>query len=120
MNIPKRISFEEDKKIFDDIVETILSVLGDDVVKIILYGSVARGDNTWESDVDIAVLTKIKIDKETRHKLSKAAWDLGMKLDVLFSVVAIEINHFNEWLFALPFYFNIDEEGIVLWTREAA
>ena len=43
-----------------------------------------------------------------------------MKLDVLFSVVAIEINHFNEWLFALPFYFNIDEEGIVLWTREAA
>ena len=45
-------------------METILSVLGDDVVKIILYGSVARGDNTWESDVDIAVLTKIKIDKE--------------------------------------------------------
>ena len=46
-----------DKGMFDDIVRAILSVVGDDAVKIILYGSVARGDNTWESDVDIAVLT---------------------------------------------------------------
>ena len=87
-------------------------------MKIILYGSVARGDNTWESDVDIAVLTKREIDEERKRKLSKTVWNLGMDLDALYSVITIEINHFNEWLFSLPFYFNIDEEGIVLWTRE--
>ena len=55
MDHPERKTLE-DKEMFDDIVRAILSVVGDDVVKIILYGSVARGDNTWESDVDIAVL----------------------------------------------------------------
>ena len=114
---PKRITLD-DKQIFDEAVKTILSVLGSDAVKIILYGSVARGDNTWESDVDIAVLTKREIDKETGHRLSMALWDLGMELDAFYSVITIEVNHFNEWLFALPFYFNIDEEGIVLWTQD--
>lgn len=121
MELPKRITLD-DKEIFDDVVKAILSVLGDDVVKIILYGSVARGDNTWESDVDIAVLTKreIRLGSEIHKKLSRTVWDLGMECDVLFSVITIEINHFNEWLFALPFYFNIDEERIVLWTHDAA
>ena len=118
--LPRKITLE-DKEIFDDVVKAILSVLGDDVVKIILYGSVARGDNTWESDVDIAVLTKRKIDdQDTRDKLSNTMSKFSLDHDALFSVIAIEQNHFNEWLFALPFYFNIDEEGIVLWTHDAA
>ena len=109
-----------DQNIYHELVTGILMALPAQVVRIILYGSVARGTDTPESDVDIAVLTKIKIDKKTRSKLTKASWDLGMELDVLFSVVTIEINHFNEWLFVLPFYFNIDEEGIILWKHEAA
>ena len=118
VKIPERKTLD-DKEMFDDVVRAILSVIGDDAVKIILYGSVARGDNTWESDVDIAVLTKIKIDRNTRDKLSDAMSKFSLEHDALFSVIAIEQNHFNEWLFALPFYFNIDEEGIVLWTRDA-
>ena len=115
--LPRKITLE-DKEIFDDVVKAILSVLGDDAVKIILYGSVARGDNTWESDVDIAVLTKIKIDRDTRNKLSNAMSKFSLEHDSLFSVIAIEENYFNEWLFDKPLYFNIDEEGIILWTRD--
>ena len=63
-----------DKEMFDDIVNAILSAMGDDVVKIILYGSVARGDNTWESDVDIAVLTTRHYDWEMRKKAFDNLW----------------------------------------------
>ena len=44
MDYPARKTLA-DKEMFDDIVKAILSVMGDDAVKIILYGSVARGDN---------------------------------------------------------------------------
>ena len=64
-----------DKEMFDDIVKAILSVVGDDAVKIILYGSVARGDNTWESDVDIAVLT----EKPYRWDAFGDLWEYDLK-----------------------------------------
>ncbi len=108
-----------DTEMFDDIVNGILSVMGDDVLKIILYGSVARGDNTWESDVDIAVITsrRYKLD-ETLKTLSDTGVSLMYKYGVLVQFVTIEQKRFDEWLFDLPFYFNIDEEGLLLWTKE--
>ncbi|MBR0093905.1 MAG: nucleotidyltransferase domain-containing protein [Synergistaceae bacterium] len=118
LEYPRRKTLE-DKEMFDDVVNGILSVLGDDVVKIILYGSVARGDNTWESDVDIAVLTKREIDRERHDELIHVSSVLGLEYDTLVSIITIDEKRFQEWLFALPLYFNIDEEGITLWTSDA-
>lgn len=117
MIFPERKTLD-DKEMFDDVVRAILSVMGDDAVRIILYGSVARGDNTWESDVDIAVLTVRDYGYNDRKKIIYALNPLNLKYDTLFSVIPIEERRYNEWLFDLPFYFNIDEEGIVLWTKE--
>ena len=39
--------------ILDELVQGIREALGDRVYHIILYGSVARGTNSLESDVDI-------------------------------------------------------------------
>lgn len=119
MIVPERKTLD-DKEMFDDIVRAVLSVMGDDAVRIILYGSVARGDNTWESDVDIAVLTQGNYDRyETVHRLADVIVPLNLKYDTLVSVITIDEAHYNDWLFDLPFYFNIDEEGIILWTKES-
>lgn len=108
-----------DTEMFDDVVRGILSVMGDDVIKIILYGSVARGDNTWESDVDIAVITSRHYRLDERLKtLTDLEVSLMYEYGVMFEIIPIEQKRFNEWLFDLPFYFNIDEEGLLLWTKE--
>ncbi|MBR0256390.1 MAG: nucleotidyltransferase domain-containing protein [Synergistaceae bacterium] len=118
MEYPARKTLD-DKEMFDDIVRAILSVIGDYAVKIILYGSVARGDNTWESDVDIAVLTRGNYDRTAnRRKLLSAITPLNLKHDTLISVTPIDEKRYSEWLFDLPFYFNIDEEGLTLWKKE--
>ena len=120
MEYPERKTIN-DKEMFDDVVRAILSVMGSDAVKIILYGSVARGDNTWESDVDIAVITKGNYDsKGSSSNFSHVITPLDMKYDTLISVITIDEKHYNDWLFDLPFYFNIDEEGITLWTEKTA
>lgn len=108
-----------DTEMFDDVVRGILSVMGDDVIKIILYGSVARCDNTWESDVDIAVITSRHYRLDERLKtLTDLEVSLMYEYGVMFEIIPIEQKRFNEWLFDLPFYFNIDEEGLLLWTKE--
>ncbi len=102
-----------DKEMFDDIVKAILSVTGEDTVKIILYGSVARGDNTWESDVDIAVLT----DKPYRWDAFRNIHAYNLKYDTLFQIVPIDSYEFFACKYDLPFYMNIAKEGIVLWKK---
>ena len=119
MELPKRITLD-DKEIFDDVVKAILSVLGDDVVKIILYGSVARGDNTWESDVDIAVLTKKYYDWSAQRKLYDELWEYDLKYCTIFSIIPIQEGAFNALKNVKLFYRNIMKEGITLWTTEAA
>ena len=109
-----------DKEMFDDIVRAILSVVGDDAVKIILYGSVARGDNTWESDVDIALVIHGELDRRTDRLLTKAVVEVDLKYDTVVSVIDIDAEHFSECRNTLPFYANIEKEGIILWTKEAA
>ena len=110
----------DDKEMFDNIVKAVLSVMGDDAVRIILYGSVARGDNTPESDVDIAVITEGDYDREERrHKLFDAVYPLDMKYDTLISVTPIESYHYFLCKYQIPFYMNIAKEGITLWKKYA-
>jgi len=116
---PKRITLE-DKEIFDDVVKAILSVLGDDAVKIILYGSVARGDNTWESDVDIAVLTKKYYDWGAQRELYNDLWEYDLKYCTVFSIIPIQEDIFNKLKNEKLFYRNIIKDGITLWIKKAA
>ena len=41
-----------------ELVNGIVSIMENKLVSIVLYGSVARGKNTEESDVDIALIMR--------------------------------------------------------------
>lgn len=94
----------------------IKNILHDKLTKIILYGSYARGDYKENSDIDIMVLTTLTDDEIA--KIEKAvfniAFDFQMEYGVDISVIMKNEEHFNYWLGALPFYDNVQREGIVL------
>ena len=91
-------------------------VYGEDIVKMVLYGSYARGDYRENSDIDIMVLTTLT-DEEIRQiktTIYDVAFDFQMEYGVDISVVIKNEAHFNYWLGALPFYDNVQKEGVVL------
>ena len=45
-----------DTNALNELVEGILAILNTQVIRIVLYGSYARGNNTFESDGDVALL----------------------------------------------------------------
>lgn len=105
-----------DQSILTELVQGILSVMEDQIVSIILYGSVARGTNGADSDVDVALLLHETMDAETEDKLSDFIVDMNLKYDTVFSVIDIEIGDFKKWEKVTPFYQNMLREGVVLWT----
>ncbi len=52
-----------DNKYIEQLKQMIIDFLQDEPIKIILYGSRARGDNNPGSDVDIALSSDGRIDK---------------------------------------------------------
>lgn len=104
-----------DEKILQELVSGILSIMESKVVRIVLYGSVARGTNTTESDVDVALLMNGNLDGKTEDKLSDLIVDMNLKYDKVFSVIDIDYDVFKKWERVTPFYNNVAQEGIVLW-----
>ena len=100
----------------EEFVEGIKSIVGDNLVRIVLYGSVARGTATEESDIDIAIIAKQEFDIELRDKVVELAVDIDLKYDTVLSIVDIDYNKYLEWQDIMPFYKNIKKEGIVLWN----
>ena len=104
-----------EQMVLGELVEGILSILESQVIRIVLYGSVARGTNTAESDVDIALLLNGNLSRETEDKLSALIVDLNLKYDMVLSVIDIDYEMFKKWEKVTPFYKNVNEEGVVLW-----
>lgn len=93
----------------------LCEVYGQQLTQIVLYGSYARGNQTEESDVDIALFLEGK-DSDTLHdKMTDLVVDYELELGVTLSVVTIDNEQYRKWKDTLPYFQNIRREGIVLW-----
>ena len=107
-------------KVTREVVEAALEVMSDDLYKIILYGSYARGDNTVESDIDIMILLDCSKEKvqEYRGLFLDESSKIGLENDVMVSVLLRERADYIEKVSWYPFYKNIEREGVLLYRKE--
>lgn len=98
-----------------ELVPGLLGIYGNLIDSIILYGSVARGTQTDESDVDIAVIMRPGATAEMHDRMLDMVVDLELACDKVLSVIRIDRDRFREWEMTLPFYQSIRKEGVVLW-----
>jgi predicted nucleotidyltransferase len=81
-------------------------------VKVIMFGSQARGDATRESDIDLLVILPV-IDAKTTRLASDIAWEVGFDAGRVISVIPDTQEQMKRYAF-LPFYQTIEREGIVV------
>ncbi len=86
---------------------------GDRLVRVILYGSHARGDAGEDSDIDILIVLKgeVKAGEEIRRS-SRLIAELSLRYDTLLSRMFISETDFDER--QLPLIRNVRREGVVL------
>lgn len=82
------------------------------VLDVRVFGSVARGSATPESDIDVLVLLEVSAP-EIRDKIAEIALDINLKYDVVISPVIISKEHYSNSLFQeTAFYRNLEQEGV--------
>lgn len=102
--------------LLDEVVSEVTPIFNDKLESIILYGSYARGDQDDESDIDIALLVDLERIhlREYDKKIVTLMSELSLKYGILVSFASIPIREFNEYKDILPYYRNIDQEGVNL------
>ena len=78
------------------------NIFKDDFRMVRLYGSYARGD------------TPVDKINSFYDQVSDCAFEYLMKYRVDISPVIKNIDHFNYWKNDLPYYYNVEQEGIVV------
>ncbi|MDF2721978.1 MAG: nucleotidyltransferase [Paenibacillus sp.] len=82
-------------------------------VKLIMFGSKARGDHNEFSDVDLMVLVEDPKTAEILEKLSELQFEVIMELD---TPIMSTLENYRNWLeekdISLPLKDNIESEGI--------
>ena len=99
----------------EELIKGLCELLHENLSMIILYGSVARNEATPESDIDIAIITKKDMDEEIRNKFICWAAELDIRYDKVFSIIDIKEENMKKWGEVLPFYKNVQKEGVILW-----
>lgn len=109
--MPKKID-----NVLEIFIKELSKLLGKRIKKIILYGSYARGDFDKNSDIDLMILTDLNDEelKKYRIKVREIACDIEYDNDVIISPLLRNINKYNERIDIVPFYMNINKEGVVL------
>jgi len=82
-----------------------------DIEKIILFGSVARGEDKGDSDVDILIISRNK--QKTKDRAIRKAMDILLDTGTYISVKVISPLEF-ERLKNTHFIAQIEKEGVLL------
>jgi predicted nucleotidyltransferase len=90
----------------------------DRVVRIVLFGSKARGDSDSESDIDVLVVVD-NGDWRFRDALALVAFEPMIEYDVVLSPLIVDTDDYAWWQeHHAPIYRHISAEGVELWTKQ--
>ena len=89
--------------------DEILKQSGDEIISITLFGSVAKGVDTTDSDIDILVITDVE------QNISDPIYDITADFVIQYSeLLSILVYHANNMS---SFAKKVVKEGIVLYER---
>jgi len=104
----ERITLEKFKK-------KVLNELGDRIYAMIVYGSLARGEYTKDSDIDILVIGESKENWET---VSRIAYEIDFEngFRTFITTIFLTKDEFEQRLNAGdPFVYSVLREGVALY-----
>ena len=104
--------------VIEGYVAQIKKVLGSDFIRAYVYGSYARGeyDDKNESDLDIVIFTHRPAAEFYMlvNEIAEITYEYSVKYDVILSPVFQNQKQFEHMADVLPFYQNIQKEGIAV------
>ncbi len=103
------------------LVDRLRQRYDDDLLRVVLFGSKARGDFDEESDLDLLIVVRMPDDDYRRYwnEIVNGTYDIELQHDVVFSFIIKDEPQYalmRQWNLLLNR--NIEQDGIELWTSQ--
>ena len=100
------------------LVSRLREQCGDKLLRVVLFGSKARGDSDAESDLDVLILVNDG-DWRFQDAVALVAFDPMIEYGVVLSPLVVNDADYRWWQeHHAPIYRNVSAEGIELWTKQ--
>ena len=101
------------QQILNELRHRFEAIYGDRMVNMFLFGSQARGDATFESDIDVMVVLKgtVKPGDEIA-RTGEISAEISLKYDVVISCVFMSAERYDAE--RSPLILNVHREGIAV------
>jgi len=101
---------KEDQRVLEQFAARVRALFPD--VRLWAFGSRARGEAQWESDLDVCIVLE-KVDQHTDRLIRDIAWDVGFENDRVITTVVMEREEFERGpMSASTLVANILQEGV--------
>jgi predicted nucleotidyltransferase len=123
MNLEGKIE-EPYRSLLEKLVEVLSTRLGDKLVSVVVYGSVARGSARKDSDIDVLIIAEslpksrmkrqqLFLEVEGRlEPIIDGLWNTGFYVD--FSPVILSVEEASK---IRPIYLDMVEDSVILYDR---
>lgn len=110
------MSADDIRDLLKEYRKAVENVSGGRLVKMVLYGSYARGDFRPESDVDIMILLDEDMEgiSAAEKEIYGVTYDFNEAHNMDIMPVVQSNSHFNRWKKADMFYHNVEKEGVAI------
>ncbi len=87
----------------------------DSTARVILYGSRARNQEQPESDYDLLVLVNGSVNLEREDTFRHQLFNIEIETGYVFTVIVYSYQDWDTFVYrAMPFYQNIEKDGVIL------
>lgn len=77
-----------------ELKESLEAFLGDRLLRMVLFGSIARGDYNKESDIDVAIIIRA-LARKLKHQILDRVAEVELKHLMPISVLILSEDEFN-------------------------
>lgn len=86
------------------------------VKQVLVFGSVARGEATEDSDLDILIILSDKVTHRLRNSISDMAFEINLKYETNISLMIFDEEMWNSDIMKLtPFYSDVVRDGVAIY-----
>lgn len=85
------------------------------VERVVVFGSVARGEDDEDSDLDLLVVTREVMTHQERNAVSDIVFEANYTYGTNLSVVVVDVLTWERGLYALgPLHSEVQRDGVVV------
>ncbi len=104
-----------------ELVERLYVRYGDNLLRVALFGSKARGDFDEESDLDVLIVVRMSEEEygPYRRQISDVSYEIELERKVVFSILLQDEVDYSEMRQRnLLINRTIEQDGVELWTLQ--